>query len=52
MGVYAQDDLDDRAVKRAIALLPKRAAPGPVVDANNQKPEVRQKLLTLDSFLT
>jgi hypothetical protein len=40
----------DRAVAHAIAQLPKRPAQVAVIDANDAKPEVREKLLRLDAF--
>jgi hypothetical protein len=40
----------ERAVSRAIALLPRRPIHVAVIDANEAKPEVRQTLLKLDAF--
>ena len=40
----------DRAVTRAIALLPRRPIHVAVIDANEAKPEVRETLLKLDAF--
>ena len=40
----------DRAVARAIALLPRRPIQVVVIDANDAKPEVRETLLKLDAF--
>ena len=42
----------DRTIARVITLLPKRPAIVVVFDATEARPEVRQKLLTLDSFVT
>src|SRR5260221_12942663 len=40
----------ERAVAQAIALLAERPAKVVVIDANDAKPEVREKLLRLDAF--
>ena len=40
----------DRAVARAIALLPRHPIHVAVIDANDAKPEVRETLLKLDAF--
>jgi hypothetical protein len=42
----------ERAIRKAVALLPKRPPAVSIIDAYESKPEVRDMLLTLDAFIT